>query len=96
MNPISGFRQPGIAPIGPGADPAAGAGFRDAIGRAVDAVDADQHRAAETSGSLVRGEEGSLVRALLAAEQADLSLRFALQVRNKIVEAYQDVLRMQV
>lgn len=95
MNPISGVRLPGVMPVEPGAAPA-GAGFREVIGRAVDAVDADQHRAADTSAKLVRGEEGSLVRALVAAEQADLSLRFALQVRNKIVEAYQDVLRMQV
>jgi flagellar hook-basal body complex protein FliE len=33
---------------------------------------------------------------MLALEKADLSFRLMMQVRNKIVEAYQEVLRMQV
>jgi len=33
---------------------------------------------------------------MLALEKADLSFRLMMQVRNKIVEAYQEVIRMQV
>ena len=33
---------------------------------------------------------------MLAIEKAELSFRLMMQVRNKIVEAYQEVLRMQV
>ena len=38
----------------------------------------------------------SLHETLLALDKADLSFRLMMQVRNKIVEAYQEVLRMQV
>ena len=38
----------------------------------------------------------SLHETMIAMEQADVSFRFMMQVRNKIVEAYQEILRMQV
>ena len=42
------------------------------------------------------GQPVELHEAIIAMEQADLSLRMAMQVRNKLVEAYQEVMRMQV
>jgi len=44
--------------------------------------------------SLASGPPISLHDTLLALEQADVSFRLMMQVRNKIVEAYQEVLRM--
>ena len=38
----------------------------------------------------------SLHDTMIAMEQADVSFRLMMQVRNKIVEAYQEILRMQV
>jgi flagellar hook-basal body complex protein FliE len=45
---------------------------------------------------LATGEGGTLHDTMLALEKAELSFRLMMQVRNKIVEAYQEVLRMQV
>ncbi len=41
-------------------------------------------------------KSGSIHEAMIALEKADISFRTMLQVRNKIIEAYQEVMRMQV
>jgi flagellar hook-basal body complex protein FliE len=42
------------------------------------------------------GNSGSIHEAVVALEKADLSFRTMMQVRNKIIEAYQEIMRMQV
>jgi flagellar hook-basal body complex protein FliE len=42
-----------------------------------------------------RGEVDNLHRVMLAQSQAQLSLKLAVEVRNKLVEAYKDVMRTQ-
>jgi flagellar hook-basal body complex protein FliE len=41
-------------------------------------------------------EAGSIHEAMIALEKADVSFRAIMQVRNKIIEAYQEIMRMQV
>lgn len=41
-------------------------------------------------------DSGSIHEAMIALEKADISFRAMLQVRNRILEAYQEVMRMQV
>jgi flagellar hook-basal body complex protein FliE len=55
-----------------------------------------QHAADQAITQLASGGPASLHDTMLALDQADLSFRLMMQVRNKIVEAYQEVLRMQV
>lgn len=45
---------------------------------------------------VVAGDKGSLHQAMIALEKADISFRALLQVRNKVLEAYQEIMRMQV
>jgi flagellar hook-basal body complex protein FliE len=52
-----------------------------------------QHDADQAIGRLAAGGTASLHETMLALDQADLSFRLMMQVRNKIVEAYQEVLR---
>jgi flagellar hook-basal body complex protein FliE len=40
------------------------------------------------------GKGESLHGTIIAAEKADLSFRFLLQIRNKLLEAYQEIMRM--
>jgi flagellar hook-basal body complex protein FliE len=44
---------------------------------------------------VAQGEE-DIHNAFIALEKADLALGIAVQVRNKVVEAYQEIMRMQV
>ena len=45
---------------------------------------------------LAAGETDNLHHVMMSLEKAKLSFQFVLQVRNKILEAYQDVMRMQI
>lgn len=45
---------------------------------------------------LAAGENVDLHQVLIAAEQTDIAFRVALSMRDKLVEAYQEVMRMQV
>ncbi len=72
-----------------------GGGFADALGRAVADVDALQVAADRDARDVALGH-GNLHETALALEKADIGLRVAVKVRNKLVEAYQDVMRMPV
>lgn len=45
---------------------------------------------------LATGQSDSVHETMLALTKADLSLRVFMEVRNKVIEAYQDVMRMQL
>jgi len=55
-----------------------------------------QQKADAAITALATGDKASLHDTMIAMEQADVSFRLMMQVRNKIVEAYQEILRMQV
>jgi flagellar hook-basal body complex protein FliE len=46
--------------------------------------------------TMVQGEVGEFHEVALQLKQSDLSFRFALQVRNKLIDAYREVMRMSV
>ena len=71
------------------------AGFSDALGKIVDAVEstgADANRA--VSGMLSGTTD--VHDAMIALQRADLTMQFSVQIRNKLVQAYQDVMRLPV
>jgi flagellar hook-basal body complex protein FliE len=45
---------------------------------------------------LAVGETTNMHQVMLTLEQAKLTFELAVQVRNKVLEAYQDILRMQI
>lgn len=55
-----------------------------------------QIEADKTIKSFLSGEIGDIHKVMLAVEKASLSLRLALQIRNKVIEAYQEIMRMQI
>jgi flagellar hook-basal body complex protein FliE len=80
----------------PGGAPAAGApSFGGELSRAVSALEGLQVTADGEARELAAGG-GNLHETVLALEKADISMRLAMKVRNKLVEAYQEVMRMQV
>ncbi len=66
--------------------------LRDAIG----SVDQLQKVADVKMQELATGKSTNLHETMIATEKADIALRLMVQVRNKIVEAYQEIMRMQV
>jgi flagellar hook-basal body complex protein FliE len=73
-----------------------GSGFSNALITAVKEVN-NQHQTADKAILNVQeGNTGGLHEAIIALEKADISFRTMLTVRNKIIEAYQEIMRMQV
>ncbi len=94
------LRGPGAAellerPSGAGAPATGGASFGEALGQALASVDKLQLEADQQAEAVAMGG-GNLHETALALEKADVGLRVATKVRNKLVEAYQEVMRMSV
>ena len=70
--------------------------FVDLLKGAIEQVNAIQHESGRLEDSVARGESMNIHQAIIAGEKAGLSFRLMMQVRNKLIEAYQEVLRIQV
>lgn len=70
--------------------------FAKAIGENLRAVDEDVKRVDELTRGLVSGSVADLSAVAAQLKESDLSLRFALEVRNKFIDAYREVMRMSV
>ena len=64
--------------------------------RAVASVNRTQLEADNATRQLVAGQADSLHEVVLAVTKAELSFRLFIEVRNRLIEAYQEVMRMQV
>jgi flagellar hook-basal body complex protein FliE len=70
-------------------------GFGKELAAAVGKVD-ELQVAADVEAQKLAGGEGNLHETMLALEKADVAMRVAMKVRAKLVEAYNDVMRMTV
>jgi flagellar hook-basal body complex protein FliE len=75
---------------------AGGGNFGDLLSGMVKDVSAKQAQAAEVSRALMSGQNVPLHRAMIASEEASLSFQLMVEVRNKLLESYQELMRMQV
>ncbi len=74
----------------------AGGGFADALKGAVESVNATQVRAGDVTAAYERGEVTDVAQVMLARQEAGIAFEATLQVRNKLLSAYQDIMRMGV
>lgn len=70
--------------------------FGDLVRGAIESLDAQQRGAEHEAARAVAGESPDLHRTLVELQTADLGFQFGLQVRNKLVGAYEEIMRMQV
>jgi flagellar hook-basal body complex protein FliE len=80
--------------IGTAADSPTG-GFEDTLRGAIQGVQQMEGQAQQQVAGLLSGNGQDVHSAALAMEQANLSFELMLQVRNKVVSAYQDISRLQ-
>jgi flagellar hook-basal body complex protein FliE len=74
----------------------AGKSFAETLAESIDKVNDLQKDADTAIENLVSGKTQNIHETMMAVNKADLAFKMTMQVRNKIVEAYQEVLRMQV
>lgn len=95
--PILGSIQtPPILPsTGEGQRATAGAGFGASLARLLESVERTNGEANSAVSGMLDGS-GDVHDAMIALQRADLTLQLTVQVRNKLVQAYQDIMRMPV
>jgi flagellar hook-basal body complex protein FliE len=95
---LSGL-SPGLDPAVPSPaanDPPSSPGFRGVLDHVLQNA-AQSHAGAEAAvRDLALGQTDNLHQAMLQMAQADLSFRLVLEVRNRLTEAYQEIMRMQM
>jgi len=68
--------------------------FGELLSQSIEAVSQQQHASKEMKEAFERGEEVELSEVMLQAQKASLSFQAMTQVRNKLVEAYKEVINM--
>ncbi len=93
---------PGVSDLVPAASPAQVQpaqqtdAFANVLGRMVEEVNAKQGAASDAVASLQGGQNVSLHQAVIAMEEANVSFQLMVEVRNKLLESYQEIMRMQI
>jgi len=90
----SKMKNEALGPAAPGASK--DKSFADTLKEAVGTVNQLQKDADVKMQELATGRAKSIPDVMIAAEKADIALKLMVQVRNKIIEAYQEVMKMQV
>lgn len=75
---------------------AGGKSFAATLKDAVNSVNTMQQTADVKAQELAVGKTQDIADVMITAEKADIALKLMVQVRNKIIEAYQDIMKMQV
>ena len=88
---LNGLTQPKTPPIQQMGDR-----FGEMLKTSMTEVNQAQISADRAAEQIAAGETKDLHGAMIKLEEADISLRLMVQVRNKAVEAYQEIMRMQV
>ena len=70
--------------------------FADTLQDAIGSVNELQKTSDKAMQNLATGRTDNVADVMIAAEKADIGLRLMVQVRNKIIDAYQEVMKMQV
>lgn len=73
-----------------------GTGFAKSLDKAITDVNALQKVADQKIEDISTGKSTNLHETMIAVEKADIALRLMVQVRNKMIDAYQEVMKMQV
>lgn len=96
-----GIRPPEVEPTQPRLAPPAtvkgsDVSFKDMLSEAIGEVQRLQDEADTTIKQLVSGEITDVTETMVAVEKADVAFQTMMLVRNKMVQAYEEIMRMQV
>jgi flagellar hook-basal body complex protein FliE len=108
--PSADLMQPEALPTTPGVDgttplaqPAevtpgqsTGDSFGNVLGKLISDVNMKQNAALESVSGLQSGQGVPLHQAVIAMEEANVSFQLMVEVRNKLLDSYQELMRMQI
>ena len=93
-SPVSGTANIGQGGGAPGAQ--SGLAFGDLLKQALQEVNQVSAQADNEARNLMSGESADMHTAMLAVQKADLSFQMMMAVRSKLIDAYREVMRMQM
>jgi len=96
ITPVQMISMPQVAPSGAASASGGTGAFQSMLEGMIGRVEQSQTQAQQAAQSFMSGGDEELHSVALAAQRADLQFNLFLQVRNKAVSAYQEVMRMQV
>ncbi len=96
IDPMPGKDLGEIAGAMPGAMPAGSGDFSSLLGNFVSDVNAKSLDASQQVSALQSGQNVPLHQAVLSMEEASVSFQLLVEVRNKLLESYQEIMRMQI
>lgn len=70
--------------------------FSDVINEALDKVNNLQVESSQMTDDFLTGKSDNIHSVIIAGSKADLALQMTLQVRNKVMEAYKEIMNMQM
>ena len=94
LNPVSGSAQTGLG--GGSAEGEGQVGFGDLLKQALQEVNQASAQAEGEARNLMTGESADMHSAMLAVQKADVSFQMMMAVRSKLIDAYREVMRMQM
>jgi flagellar hook-basal body complex protein FliE len=96
IDPDLGLRQGNMTNQSTGTGEAKGSSFFDALQNSMEETNKAQLEADASVKDLIAGKTKNIHETMLQLQKADLSLKTMMQVRNKILEAYKEIMKMQV
>lgn len=95
QGPLAGASGSGPRAAGREGSTGGGPSFADTLKESISEVNRLQEEADQAVQNLATGQGTNLHETMLALEKADISFRLMMQVRNKIVDAYQQIMSIQ-
>ena len=94
MQPLS---LPGVSPLKtPGAPGVSGTGFSDILSRSIAEVNGQSQEADMLVKGLAAGEHANIHETMIAMEKSGISFRMMTRVQQKVIDAYREIMRMQI
>jgi flagellar hook-basal body complex protein FliE len=94
--PISPVTPSVTASTAPVSGSGGGSGFGDALAKSLSSLQDTQAQADQQVQAFATGQSQDMSSVVMSVEKASLELQLATQVRNKAVDAYNEIFRMQV
>lgn len=96
MDGIKAIQSGNVIKVGSEDNKVTNVDFKDFLIESIEKVNQDQLYAEKMDEALILGETDNLHDVMIASQKAELSLSFAVEVRNKILEAYKEIMRIQM
>lgn len=96
MDGIKAIQSGNVIKVGSENNKMTNVNFKDFLMESIEKVNKDQLYAEKMDQALILGETDNIHDVMIASQKAELSLTFAVEVRNKILDAYKEIMRIQM